>query len=113
MKRPCAKCPFVRGSVFDGSMNRARREEIVDSINAGYAFVCHETIEDLGGPKNAQRWCAGALKTLGRQGGTWSNKMARFSILIGHTPHPDEIEADVHENFDEWIAMAPDVRLES
>lgn len=72
LKRPCAECPFLKGSPLNESLSKARLREFAEG-----EFACHKTAElressqagvsEYVGGEESQH-CAGALIALERAG---------------------------------------------
>ena len=100
LRRPCDQCPFRRGQ---GYLPPARVREIVHAISHDGAFPCHKTVDYVGGNKEGEMWCAGALAfmehALADQGGALANMMVRASILFWGPDHLDDLGLDTKETY--------------
>lgn len=104
--RPCDNCPFLIGSPFEQSMVRERAQEIADGLRAGGMFSCHKTTRAGGGRGGSgQRWCAGALGTMQREGVAFDNQMVRICGRLGMLGDPAGWSTErLYASLEEWVS---------
>lgn len=78
LKKPCAECPFIKGSATNTTLAEGRLDGIVDDIRDGATFTCHKTLEK---PSREQQHCGGALIFLEREENP--NQMMRIAERMG------------------------------
>jgi hypothetical protein len=113
MKRPCAKCPFLRGATY---LRKQRALEITTALLAGKVFWCHETVnydeeDEEGDPvpdTSRGKFCVGALLTMENEGGAgcYENQMVRILHRIGSLPDLGCMEGhdEVFSSLLDWVA---------
>lgn len=105
LKRPCGNCPFR--SDRPAFLNRARAQEIADSLDADASFHCHKTLDysgEDGAPEvtNASKHCAGALIMLELE--EKPNQMMRIGERLGmYDRDLLDMDAPVHASLEEWV----------
>lgn len=110
MTKPCAKCPFRRGTVM--KLTRARIIDLERSLirHNGATFPCHETLDyDVGlddEPHHTEKTthCAGALAYIEKHG--VSSQMMRIAERLGMYDRHALMEQSgdlVWANLEEWL----------
>lgn len=99
----CPGCPFRAGSKVDPRhLERARRRQIVDDLEAGLSFVCHmEAHGDLPGGGAGPRMCTGAATLLARVGKP--NAVMQIAVRLGEPPFVDQGELMPWGSLAEWV----------
>lgn len=103
--RSCDDCPFLKGSVFETSMVRARAQEIATTLYAGHGFPCHKTTSASGGDDTRQQWCAGAVCTMQNEGIAWDNQLVQVMVRLGAMVEPEELDGldECYGSLAEWV----------
>ena len=111
LKRPCDACPFLKGSVFEQSMCRARANEIAVTLLMNKGFPCHKTTE-AGGSDGPEQWCAGAIGTMQNQGIAWNNQLVQVMVRLGGIVPPEELDGldELYDTLQEWVDSHKDRR---
>lgn len=83
LKRPCPKCPFVKGN---GYLRRDRARQIATDIANGATFACHQTTtynDETGEMESLaeSQFCAGALIMMEKQNAP--NQIMRIAERLG------------------------------
>ena len=109
MKRPCAKCPFLRRGPM--RLREHRIIEIAEMFNGdtgtqGGTFPCHETVDyshdDGGRETKDSKHCAGALIFAEKHEAP--TQMMRISERLGMYDRTKlEGEETVWDDLDEWL----------
>lgn len=104
LARPCSNCPFLKGSVFETSMCRARAQEIATTLYAGHGFPCHKTT-DAGGSSGPQQWCPGAIGTMQNEGIAWDNQLVQVMARLGAICAPEDLGGldECYDSLAEWV----------
>jgi hypothetical protein len=106
MTKPCAKCPFVRGTQMRLRPDRIRDIERSVNQHNGATFPCHETLDysdgDGGRDTDKTTHCAGALIYIEKQG--VSSQMMRIAERLGmYDRRKLADEGLVWDDVDEWV----------
>lgn len=83
LKRPCADCPFVKGSSTQMSLDEGRIEGIVKDIQSDMTFQCHKTLDMYTKRPVPAQHCAGALMYHEKYDTTDRNFMLRLATRLG------------------------------
>jgi hypothetical protein len=107
LKKPCAKCPFRTD--IEPYLRPDRAAEIASALRGGSIFSCHETTvpseaEDgamVPGP--GDRFCAGAMATMEREG--FANQTMRIAERLGFYDAAalKANEQPVHPSLTAWV----------
>lgn len=98
LHRPCAHCPFRRDIAPYISAGKA--QSIIESLQAGQSFVCHETICCVNPTRRLH--CAGALIIMQKSGvaNTWVQLCQRLGF---DDLEKLDMDAPVYASLDEFV----------
>ena len=105
MKRPCGNCPFRSDRA--PFLDRARAQDIADSLKADASFPCHKTLDydsEEGTPEVTEQsqHCAGALIVLEREESP--NQMMRIGERMGLYSAADlQMDSPVYPTLAAWV----------
>lgn len=106
LNRPCGNCPFRTDRV--PFLDRARAQDIADSLAADASFHCHKTLEyesedGAGETTEASKHCAGALIILELE--DQPNQMMRIGERLGFYDRSGlHMDSPVFPSLAEWVA---------
>ena len=98
MQKPCHNCPFRKDSSFNVTLDKARKEEIAETIlNSDNPFLCHKT----GHLPNADRTvCVGSAIAAGDK--AFNNLAYRIHAMYGRLDI-DNLDRRGVASIEDWL----------
>ena len=101
MQKPCSQCPFLKDSFLSRTLDKGRKQQIVDEVTNDIVFTCHK-VNDL--PIEKRTVCIGSAITLEKTLGIASNFAYRFHASKGKLSIANlDLLSPVYETFADFI----------